>query len=864
MNDAVWRAFATYELIDEVSKPARSAQKAVAGIDQAAENASRKWADLADRMEKTGGVMKSMGRPMMAAGAAIVAPVAGAVKAYADVEAAMVQSTAIMGGVTQATFDRMQRVAVETSKVTRHSAEDLAASYFYLASAGMDAEASMAALPQVARFAQAGMFDLQQATDLLTDAQTALGLTVKGDAAANLANMTRLSDVLVRANTLANASVEQFSAALTNKAAAGLRAMNKTAEEGVAVLAAFADQGLKGVTAGERLSIMLQQLPKLAVKEAPAFERYGVEIFDSQGNLKNVAEVVRQFEAATRGMSDAERAAAFESMKISEALADGLTQLIGTSDQIESYQRQLERASGFTNDVAAKNAAGLTAELGALGKSFENLGTTMAGSFGGRLAGLVSKVTAAVNTLETWAYQNPKLASAIMGVTAAVGALTFTVGGALWVFGSLASGIGGGIRAVADLGGAIGAKGLPSLGKLASSAWEAAVSLNKRMGAALLALPSMAAAAAKSLWAFTRAQVAAARASLAGALRSTWAALVALPGRLVAATVATWSYVRAQSAAAWATLTSGRAMLALGKRGLLALVGGFRSAALAARAFSLALLANPLGLVIAAVAALAFVVWKYWGPIKSFAGGLFDGLKAGLAPLAPMFATLRAAVAPLVGWFRSLFGQVTFSEESLKRFAAAGARAGVAIGTSITSLVTKLMSLANSGRRFIELFVSGIRAGAGKIRSAITSVLGPVQRLFPQSPVKEGPLTVVNSAGQRLMELFASTVTPAPLARAMGRALDAAQRTALPARFGGATFGGSLPQTVNLPTAGGAAARPAGERAPINVTFSGGITVSVSDPAQAGVAEQVAGDIQEAVRRALREIEADRERTAYR
>jgi hypothetical protein len=81
----------------------------------------------------------------------------------------------------------------------------------------LDAEASIAALPRVAQFAQAGMFDMSRATDLLTDAQSALGLTIRDDAVKNMENMIKVSDVLVRANTLSNATVEQFSTSLTTK-----------------------------------------------------------------------------------------------------------------------------------------------------------------------------------------------------------------------------------------------------------------------------------------------------------------------------------------------------------------------------------------------------------------------------------------------------------------------------------------------------------------------------------------------------------------------------------------------------------------------------------------------------------------------
>ena len=156
------------------------------------------------------------------------------VQAFASFQDKMTQSLAIMNTTVQQQ-EQMARVAREVASETTIGATQSAEAYFFLASAGLDAEQSMSALPQVAKFAQAGMFDMATATDLATDAQSALGLTVK-DAQQNLMNLTRVTDVLVKANTLANATVQQFSEALTNKAGSALKVTNKSIEEGVAVL----------------------------------------------------------------------------------------------------------------------------------------------------------------------------------------------------------------------------------------------------------------------------------------------------------------------------------------------------------------------------------------------------------------------------------------------------------------------------------------------------------------------------------------------------------------------------------------------------------------------------------------------------
>ena len=246
---------------------------------------------------------KAAGLALAAVAAATAAIAVKSVQEFAKFDGALTKSKAIMGDLSDTMQNEMSNAAREVAKVTTFSAEQAAESFFFLASAGLSAEASVAALPQVAQFAQAGMFDMAVATDLLTDAQSALGLTVD-DASENLRNMAQVSDVLVRANTLANASVEQFSTALTTKAGAALRALGKDVEEGVAVLAAFADQGIKGELAGTQLAIVLRDLTTKAINNKDAFDKMGIAVFDSNGEMNNLGDIVGNLEGALAGMSD--------------------------------------------------------------------------------------------------------------------------------------------------------------------------------------------------------------------------------------------------------------------------------------------------------------------------------------------------------------------------------------------------------------------------------------------------------------------------------------------------------------------------------------------------------------------------------
>lgn len=284
----------------------------------------------------------------------------------------MNQSQAIMSGLTQTLRKDMKEAAFEAARSTVFSSEQAAESFFFLASAGLDAQQSIKALPLVAKFAQAGMFDMATATDLLTDAQSALGLTSK-DPIENMENMSRVSDVLVKANTLANASVQQFSESLTTKAGAALKILNKDITEGVAVLAAFADQGVKGADAGTALNIVLRDLSTKGLRNADAFRKAGIAVFDAAGNMRNIGQIVGDIENKLDGMSDAQKKATLLQLGFTDKSVIFIQTLLGMSEKIGMYEHSLRRAGGTTEMVASKQMTQLqmaTAKLEAAWSKF--------------------------------------------------------------------------------------------------------------------------------------------------------------------------------------------------------------------------------------------------------------------------------------------------------------------------------------------------------------------------------------------------------------------------------------------------------------------------------------------------------------
>lgn len=431
-------------------------QKNLKGLEGDLRKAMKPMVRFGKQAERTGKILtQNLTLPLAAIGGA-------ATKFAADFDKSLTTSLAIMGDVSEGMRKQMSDTAKTISKETTFSASELAKSYYYLASAGMSAEQSVAALGKVANFAAAGQFDLQIATDLLTDAQSALGLATD-DVAQSEANMVRVSDVLVKANTLANASVQQFSEALTNKAGAALRILGKDVEEGVAVLAAYADQGTKGAEAGTQFSIVLRDLQKANQENAEEFRNAGIAVYDAAGEMRNMADVIGDVERALDGKSDAEKKATLTLLGFQERSIQSLLTLVGTSDAIREYEKELRVAAGTTDSVAKKQMQNFSDQMKILVNRLQvaaiELGEELIPVIQNNLIPIVEMAIEKISGLVQWFKNIPEpLKNAtivILGLTAAAGPLLIVLGKLAGAFTTLPAIIGAARLAVQLFTGAL-------------------------------------------------------------------------------------------------------------------------------------------------------------------------------------------------------------------------------------------------------------------------------------------------------------------------------------------------------------------------------------------------------------------------
>lgn len=321
------------------------------------------WRD-AERMTETSSasIVQSVTHMSVAAIAALAAVGSTAVYQFAQFDEAMTESLAIMEDISAGTRKEMEMTARSIALNTRTSATGAAQAYLFLASAGWNAAQSMKALPGVAKFASAANIDMSRATDLLTNSQTALGLASK-DAEQNLANLIRVSDTLTHAANISNASADDLATSLRTKVAASARLLGKDVEEVVAVLGAYADQGIKAEYAGEQLSQMMRDTQNSAIEQKEIWADYGLAVFDSAGKVRPLVDIISDLEKVTASYTDRQKTLLFTQLGFQDRSVAAIKALLGTSDKIREYERELRSAGGATEEVAKKQLSSFNAQL---------------------------------------------------------------------------------------------------------------------------------------------------------------------------------------------------------------------------------------------------------------------------------------------------------------------------------------------------------------------------------------------------------------------------------------------------------------------------------------------------------------------
>lgn len=218
------------------------------------------------------------------------------------------------------------------------------------------------------------------------------------------------------------------------------------------------------------------------------------------------------------------------------------------------------------------------------------------------------------------------------------------------------------------------------------------------------------------------------------------------------------------------------------KGGFLAVRGALLAARVGMLLFNAAVLANPIGLIIAAVVALigaGYMLWKHWDKVSAFFVKAWDVIKDLFLTFHPL-GWMMGGFSKLLE-FLNQWGIVDYFKEKIN---------------GIHEWLSQF-SLYNSGVAILQTLTEGIKSVAGKPVEAVKNVLGKVRDFLPFSDAKIGPLSELTYSGMQVMETLSAGIHDAANAPAdtMSRALqDAPGQLAISAVGAGR---GPLSITIN-------------------------------------------------------------------
>lgn len=287
---------------------------------------------VGDKMQATGQRMQSIGQQWSLY---ISAPLIAIGKSALDSAADFEQSMNVMQQVTGATATEMANLskqAIQTGKDTVFSAGEVAKSQLTLAKAGFEVNQIMDATPGVINLAAAANMELAVAADVTASAVNAFRLEAK--------DATKISDLLAAAANNSTAEVHDMALALKMSSAV-MAQYGFTAEETVTILAQMANAGIKNSDAGTALKVAFMRLAAPADTAAKEMAKYGIQVYDAAGAMKNARDIIAEFDRALGPHATFTRQVGGATEEMGKAAQKGAKEMGALSNRLEEQQAKL-------------------------------------------------------------------------------------------------------------------------------------------------------------------------------------------------------------------------------------------------------------------------------------------------------------------------------------------------------------------------------------------------------------------------------------------------------------------------------------------------------------------------------------------
>lgn len=334
--------------------------------------------------------------------AALGGVAAAAIKVGSDFESQMSRVKAI-SGATGEEFEQLKAQAMQLGADTSFSASQAAEGMENLAAAGFTTSEIMNAMPGLLNLAAASGEDLASSSDIAASTLRGFGLAAS-DAA-------HVADVLAANANRTNSSVADTGEAMKYIAPLA-RAAGLSLEETAAAIGIMANAGVNGSQAGTSLRGALSRLSKPTKDMSEAMDELGISFYDSNGKMKSLTEQVGMLRQATEGMTDEQKNNYLVTLYGQEALSGMLALINEGEGSLGELTNAYKNCDGAAQKAAETMQDNLSGALEQLGGSAQTLGLAFYNSVADNLKNAAKTATESINNI-TDSFNNGGLNEAI-------------------------------------------------------------------------------------------------------------------------------------------------------------------------------------------------------------------------------------------------------------------------------------------------------------------------------------------------------------------------------------------------------------------------------------------------------------------
>lgn len=428
---------ADYTLSVKISADVKDFASSLSSVQSSLEATSKKWETLSSSLGKIGSTLtKSITVPVVAAATA-------SVKNFSEVDKTMRLVEKTMGDTAWASGD-LEKAMKSAASNSVFGMNDAANAALNFARQGFNAADASKMLTPAMSLAAGTATDLAVVSGGLGNA-----MKIFADQGLQAGNA---ADILAKAQGQANTTVQDL---LDSMTVAGpiVDSVGWSMKDLAVITDVFGDAGISGSEGATALKTGLARLASPADDATAVMKRLGIEIFNTDGTMKNFTSVQKQLHTAFAGLTQEEQLQAAATLFGKNQMAKWMTLIKAAPETVDKYSSALDNCTGSAEEMANALLSGPGGAIEKLKSSLDVLSYTLGDIVGNNIQPFIEDITEIVDKFNNLDKGTQEATLKMVAFAAAIGPAFLALSKGVGIIASVEKGMGtlvGGVSKTAE------------------------------------------------------------------------------------------------------------------------------------------------------------------------------------------------------------------------------------------------------------------------------------------------------------------------------------------------------------------------------------------------------------------------------